>query len=138
MTHPNSALSLMLGRTLLGLLFLVSGAAKIGRFAGVAGFMTSKGLPAAEMLLVATIALEVAGGLALIVGWRVRYAAWALLVFTGLAAVIFHAFWAAEAPAYQNQLNHFLKNVAIMGGLFCLGAVGAGSWSLDGRASAKE
>ncbi|NDZ17588.1 DoxX family protein [Variovorax sp. WS11] len=138
MTHPNSALSLMLGRTLLGALFLVSGLAKIGRFAGVAGFMASKGLPAAEMLLVATIALEVAGGLALIAGWRVRYAAWALLVFTGLAAVIFHAFWAAEAPAYQNQLNHFLKNAAIMGGLLCLGAVGAGSWSVDERASAKE
>ena len=137
MTHTNSALSLMIARTLLGVLFLVSGLAKIGRFAGVAGFMASKGLPAAEILLVATIALEVAGGLALIAGWRVRYVAWALLVFTGLAAVIFHAFWAAEAPAYQNQLNHFLKNVAIMGGLLCVGAAGAGSWSLDGRASAK-
>jgi putative oxidoreductase len=138
MTHHNSALSLMLGRVLLGALFLVSGLAKIGRFAGVAGFMASKGLPAAEMLLMATIALEVAAGLALIAGWHVRYAAWALLVFTGLAAVIFHAFWAVEASAYQNQLNHFLKNVAIMGGLLCLGAVGAGSWSLDGRASEKE
>lgn len=138
MTHHNSARSLMLGRTLLGALFLVSGLAKIGRFAGVAGFMTSKGLPAAEMLLVATIALEVAGGLALIAGWRVRHVAWALLVFTGLAAMIFHAFWAADASAYQNQLNHFLKNVAIMGGLLCLGAAGAGPWSLDGRASAKE
>jgi len=137
MTQPNSAFSLMLGRTLLGALFLISGLAKIGRFAGVAGFMASKGLPAADILLVATIALEVAGGLALIAGWRVRYAAWALLAFTGLAAVIFHAFWAAEAPAYQNQLNHFLKNIAIMGGLLCLGAVGAGPWSLDGRASAK-
>ncbi|EJL91310.1 putative membrane protein [Polaromonas sp. CF318] len=138
MTHPHSAFSLMLGRTLLGALFLLSGLAKIGRFAGVAGFMASKGLPAAEILLVATIVLEVAGGLALIAGWRVRYAAWALLVFTGLAAVVFHAFWAAEAPAYQNQLNHFLKNAAIMGGLLCLGAVGAGPWSLDGRAPAKK
>ena len=145
MTHNNSALnsalnpalSLMLGRTLLGALFLISGLAKIGRFAGIAGFMTSKGLPAADLLLVATIALEVAGGLALIAGWRVRYAAWALLVFTGLAAVIFHAFWAAEAPAYQNQLNHFLKNVAIMGGLLCVGAAGAGSWSFDGRTPTK-
>lgn len=133
----NSALSLMLGRTLLGALFLISGLAKIGRFAGIAAFMTSKGLPATEMLLMATIALEVAGGLALIAGWRVRYAAWALLVFTGLAAVIFHAFWTAEAPAYQNQLNHFLKNVAIMGGLLCVGAAGAGSWSFDGSRPTK-
>lgn len=137
MTNKNFTFNLLLGRTLLGALFLISGLAKIGRFAGVAGFMTSKGLPAADMLLVATIALEVAGGLALIAGWRVRHVAWALLVFTGLAAVIFHAFWAAEPTAYQNQLNHFLKNVAIMGGLLCLGAAGAGSWSLEGRAQEK-
>lgn len=133
MTRNNLPLHLLAARALLGILFLVSGLGKIGRFAAVAGFMTSKGLPAAELMLLATIALEVAGGLALIVGWRVRYAAWALLVFTGLAAVIFHAFWAAEAPAFQNQLNHFLKNVAIMGGLLCIGAAGAGDWSLDGR-----
>lgn len=138
MTYRNSAFSLMLGRTLMGALFLVSGLAKIGRFSAVAGFMTSKGLPAAEIMLTATIALEVGCSLALIAGWQVRYVAWALLVFTGVAAVIFHAFWAAEAPAYQNQLNHFLKNIAIMGGLLCLSAAGAGAWSLDGHAQEKE
>ena len=138
MTNQYSASSLMLGRTLMGALFLVSGLAKIGRFAGVAGFMASKGLPVADVLLVATIALEVVGGLALIVGWRVRYVALALMVFTGLAAMIFHAFWAAEDAVYQNQLNHFLKNIAIMGGLFCLSTVGAGAWSLDGRRVSEE
>ncbi|UUZ65944.1 DoxX family protein [Polaromonas sp. P1-6] len=115
----------------------MSGLGKIWRFAAVAGFMASKGLPAAELMLIATIALEVAGGLALIAGWRVRYAAWGLLVFTGLAAVIFHAFWAAEAPAFQNQLNHFLKNVAIMGGLLCIAAAGAGGGVLTGGCAGK-
>lgn len=126
---------LLAGRTLLGTLFLVSGLGKIGRFTAVAGFMASKGLAAAEPLLVATIILEIAGGLALIAGWRTRWAAWALLVFTGLAGAIFHAFWFADGPAFQNQLNHFLKNAAIMGGLLCLAGVGAGAWSLDSRRS---
>ena len=131
--HNPPALHLLVSRVLLGSLFLVSGIGKIAHFSAVAGFMASKGLPAAELMLLATIALEVAGSLALIAGWQVRYAAWALLIFTGLAALIFHAFWAAEAPAYQNQLNHFLKNVAIMGGLLGIGVAGAGGWSVDAR-----
>lgn len=132
MTHSQTALSLMLGRMALGALFFISGTAKIGRFAGVAGFMASKGLPAAEVLLAATIALEIVAGLALIAGWRVRYAAWTLLGFTALATGIFHAFWAADAATFQNQLNHFLKNIAVMGGLLLVGTAGAGTWSIEG------
>ncbi|MFC7418722.1 DoxX family protein [Iodobacter arcticus] len=138
MTHQHSALSLMIGRTLMGVLFFVSGLNKIGQFTSIASFMASKGLPAAEVLLAATIVLEVCGSLALIAGWRVRYVAWTLLIFTAGAAVIFHAFWAAEAATYQNQLNHFLKNVAIMGGLLCLSTVGSGSWGIDERKPEKE
>lgn len=134
MTSSQTALSLTLGRVALGALFFISGLAKIGRFAGVAGYMASKGLPAAEFLLTATIALEVGAGLALAVGWRVRYAAWALIAFTALATVFFHAFWSAEASAYQNQLNHFLKNIAIMGGLLLLGAAGSGPWGVEATA----
>lgn len=121
------------GRAALGSLFLVSGLLKMGRFSGVAAYMASKGLPLADMLLIATIALEVGGGLALIVGWRTRWVAWALAAFTGLAAVIFHAAWAADAQSFQNQLNHLLKNVAIIGGLLYVAATGAGAWSLDQR-----
>ncbi|WP_298213983.1 DoxX family protein [Acidovorax sp.] len=135
MTSSQTALSLMLGRMALGALFFVSGIAKIGRFAGVAGFMASKGLPAAELLLAATIALEIGAGLALIAGWHVRYAAWALATFTALATVVFHAFWAAEASAYQNQLNHFLKNIAVMGGLLLVASTGAGAWSVGAKAA---
>ena len=133
MTAEKLAPHLLAGRALLAALFLVSGLGKIGRFAAVSGFMASKGLPAADLLLVATIVLEIGGALALLVGWRTRWAAWILLAFTALAAAIFHAFWSADAPAFQNQLNHFLKNAAIMGGLLCLGAIGAGAWSVDAR-----
>jgi len=131
MTKQGPDLGLALGRALLGTLFLIAGVLKIAPFKGVAGFMASKGMPASEVLLVLTIALEIVGGLALIVGWRVRIAAWALALFTAAAALIFHAFWVAEAPAFQNQLNHFLKNVAIIGGLLCVAVAGAGAWSVD-------
>ena len=133
MTTKRLAPQLLVGRAMLAALFLVSGLGKIGRFAAVAGFMTSKGLPAAELLLVSTILLEVGCALALLVGWHTRTAAWLLMAFTALASILFHAFWSADTPTFQNQFNHFLKNGAIMGGLMYLGAIGAGAWSLDAR-----
>lgn len=132
MNYPNNSAAQLLGaRSLLGILFLVSGVAKIGRFAGVAGYMASKGFPMADLMLTGTIALEVLGGLALIIGWKTRAAALALIVFTGVATVLFHAFWAADSAAFQNQLNHFLKNIAIIGGLLYAVVRGPGDWSLD-------
>jgi putative oxidoreductase len=66
------------------------------------------------------IALEVAGGLALVFGWRVRDAALALALFCIPATLMFHAFWSVDAAAFGNQLNHFLKNVAIFGALLVI------------------
>ena len=72
-------------------------------------------------------------GILLIVGWKARWAAAAMLLFTLAAAVIFHNFWAAPADMAQNQMIHFLKNIAIAGGLLQIAAFGAGSGSLDAR-----
>ena len=108
------------GRALAGLLFLVSGINKILGFAYVAGWMNSAGIPAAGLLLVLTILLEVGGGLALITGVGARYAAAALALFLVPVTLIFHGFWGAGAAEFQNQLNHFLKNVAILGGMLVL------------------
>jgi putative oxidoreductase len=109
-----------IGRALVGVLFLVSGALKIGKFAGVAAGLAAKGLPLPEVLTALVIALEVAGGLALVFGWRVRDAALALALFCIPATLMFHAFWSVDAAAFGNQLNHFLKNVAIFGALLVI------------------
>ncbi len=109
-----------IGRALVGVLFLVSGALKIGKFAGVAAGLASKGLPLPEVMTALVIALEIAGGLALVFGWRVREAALALALFCIPATLLFHAFWSVDAAAFGNQLNHFLKNVAIVGALLVI------------------
>jgi putative oxidoreductase len=109
-----------IGRALVGALFLVSGVMKIGRFAGMAAALAGKGLPLPEVLIALAIVLEVAGGLALIVGWRTREAALALALFCIPATWLFHAFWLVDAAAFGNQLNHFLKNVAIFGALLMI------------------
>jgi putative oxidoreductase len=82
--------------------------------------MASMGLPLAGLLLAATIALEVGGGLALITGLQARWASLGLALFLVPVTLIFHGFWSAGAAEVQNQLNHFLKNVAILGAMLVI------------------
>lgn len=123
------------GRVLMAVIFLKSGFGKITGFAGTAGVMASKGMPFAEVLLVGAIVFELAGGIMLILGWRVHWGALMLILFTIPATLVFHNFWAVEAAQYGNQLNHFMKNVAMMGGLLYVMAFGAGPLSVDARRS---
>lgn len=109
-----------IGRALAGVLFLVSGIGKVLGFAGVAAWMNSAGIPAAGVLLVLTILLEVGGGLALITGFQARLAALALALFLVPVTLVFHGFWHADAAEFQNQLNHFLKNLSILGGMLVI------------------
>ncbi len=114
---------LNLGRFLLASLFLVSGVRDIMGWGGVIGFMQSKGLPAAEILLVATVVLKLVGGLMLVFN---RFAAPAAILLAGFclaSAVIFHNFWAVDAAQYSNQLNHFMKNVSLAGALLMAAAM---------------
>jgi len=106
-----------IGRAFIGALFLISGLGKIAGFAGVAGWMASAGLPFASLLLAATIAIEVGGGLLLILGFQARWAALLIALFLIPVTATFHAFWSADAASFQNQFTQFLKNLAIFGGL---------------------
>lgn len=115
-----------IGRLFLALIFIIMGISKIGSYAATQGWMESAGVPGA--LLPAVIALEVLGGLAILLGWRTRIVALLLAGFSLLTAIVFHANFAD-----QNQFIAFLKNVALAGGFLMLVAQGAGSFSLDGR-----
>ena len=121
------------GRILLALIFLVSGYGKIGGFSKVAAGMAAKGVPLSEIALVVTIVVEIAGALMLILGWKARWAAAALLLWLIPVTLLFHNFWAVDPAQYQNQLNHFMKNLCIMGGMLYVMAFGSGPLSLDNR-----
>lgn len=123
-------------RILLALMFLLAGFSKIGGFEGTAGYIASKGLPAPSLLALGTLVLEIGAGLALVLGLFTRWAALALAVFTLLASVIFHAFWAMPAEQQMMQQLMFMKNTAVIGGMLVLVAFGAGAWSLDARRGA--
>lgn len=123
----------LIGRVLAGGMFLKSGIAKIGGFAGVAGYVASKGLPLPEVAAAIAIIVEVPIAIMLIVGWKARWAALAIAIFTVLAAVLFHNYWTLPVDKqYADNLN-FWKNIAIAGGLLAFAAFGAGRFSVDRR-----
>lgn len=104
----------------------MAGISKIGAYAATQGYMESMGVPGALLPLV--ILLEVAGGLAVLLGWQTRIATVLLAGFSVLSALIFHADFAD-----QMQSILFLKNMAIAGGLLLLAAGGVHDWSIDAR-----
>lgn len=113
------------GRILMGSLFFIAGLRKLFLWAGTVAYFTKLGLPLPEVTAVLVISLEIAGSLLLVAGWRTRIVAWALAAFTMCAALVGHQFWAADAAQYSNQLNHFLKNMAVVGGLLYMAELGA-------------
>lgn len=122
---------LLIGRILLAWMFLVSGYGKITNFAGTAKYMASKGMPLVEPLLLGAIVIEVIGGLMLVLGWKTRWAAWAIFGFVVLANLIFHNFWGVPADMARMQLILFNKNLAVMGGMLYVALMGPGRMSVD-------
>lgn len=122
---------LLVGRVLLAYIFVVAGFGKIGSFSATAAYMASKGLPMSEVLLVATIVIELIGGLMIALGWKARWAALAIFVFLIPATLIFHAFWAVDPEQVRAQMIQFNKNIAIMGGMLYIAIIGSGRYGLD-------
>ncbi len=124
------------GRLLLALLFLPAGISKIGGFAGTVGYIGSVGLPMPSFAAALALVVEIAGGLALIVGFGTRWAALALALFTLVASFFFHNYWAMPVDKQMMQQLMFFKNIAIVGGLFTIAAWGPGAWSVDAKRQA--
>jgi putative oxidoreductase len=119
------------GRVLLAALFLWSGYAKLVYMDGNVGYMKAYGMPGAELLIWPALVLELVAGAMLLLGWKARWAALALVLFTIPATFIFHAYWGVPADQVLNQQIHFMKNLAILGGLLGVLAHGAGRLGLE-------
>ena len=118
----------LVGRILLGAIFLMSGIGKIAEPGAAMGYISSAGLPLPQVALAIGIAVEVIGGILLIAGYQTRLAAAIFAVYCLATAALFHS-----NLADQNQFIHFFKNVAMAGGMLQVVAFGAGRLSLDAR-----
>ena len=122
----------LLGRILIAALFIPAGISKITGFAGTSGYMASKGLPMADVLLVLTIIIELGGGIMLLAGVRAKEVALIIFLFLIPVTVVFHGYWGIEDAAAQSKEQiAFMKNLAIMGGLLFIAAFGAGKFAID-------
>ena len=125
----------LVGRLMIAAIFVVSGFGKITGFDGTVGNIASKGLPLPQLAAIAAIIVELGGGILLILGWKTRWAAAAMCIFTVVAALIFHNFWAVPAEQAQNQMIHFMKNICMAGGLLYVVVFGSGPLAVDAGAS---
>src|SRR5262245_31262531 len=130
-TSGTHNLALLIARVLIGILFIIAAYNKIKGYDGTVAYFTRLGIPMASIAAPLAMLFEVAVGILLIVGYQVRLVALAIAAFVVVAALFAHTNFGDG-----NQLNHFLKNIALAGGCFALFVAGAGAYSLDARRTA--
>ena len=117
---------LLLARVSIAVLFLVSAYGKIIAYSGSVAYMSKVGVPAATLVAPIVLIFELSVGVALLLGFHTRLAALGVLIFCVATAVLAHINFSDA-----NQLNHFLKNLAIAGGAIALHLSGGGRYSVD-------
>ena len=128
-TPAVSAVLSVVARLMASAIFIGAGISKLGAgYAGTQGYMAAVGVPGALLPLV--IALELGGGIALLLGFQTRLVALLLAAFCIISGLIFHS------GADQMQQIMLMKNFAIAGGLLAFTMFGAGRLSVDGESRA--
>jgi putative oxidoreductase len=122
------SMAMLLGRLLLSAIFIQAGVSKVLNVGATIGYFSSLGLPFPSLTLWVVVALEVIGGLCVVLGYRIRIAAGLLALFSIAAAIAGHSNFSDSL-----QLQAFMKDLAIAGGLFYVAANGAGMLSFDAR-----
>ena len=126
-----SDIVLLIGRILLGWIFVRSGYGKLFNVEAVANSFPLRGLP--SFLAYIAVPFEFFGGIALILGFATRYVFLGFVIFMLVATFSSHRYWEfADAAARRAQDSSFYKNMAMLGGFFFLFICGAGRLSVDG------
>jgi putative oxidoreductase len=130
-----SDFALLSGRVLMAAIFLSGGYHKLLGLDGFAGYLAGHGLATgAYPMAILAACVEFFGGLCLLLGMGTHYVSLLMALFTVVASLIAHRFWeVSDAAMYVNQMNHFMKNVAIVGGFLLLYGAGPGRLSVDRR-----
>jgi len=122
---------LLVGRALLGGIFVVSGYGKLMGLAAFAASLEKNGVPYASALAPVGASVEFFGGLAIVLGVEVRSAALLMIAFVIVATLISHRFWELQDAARQAQLVQLSKNMAIIGGFLLLHGAGGGRFAVE-------
>lgn len=118
----------LIARILMSFLFAGAGITQVTDSSKVLTMIQDRSLPFPDLWYVASTAVLLAGALSLLLGWRTKWGAVALLVFILPATLLFHL------HSDQADIELFSRDLAVAGGLFLLTQTGPGTLSLDARA----
>ena len=130
MNSSNNVVALA-GRIFLSVIFLLSGVNKLFAFQMYTGWAAGAHLPMPSVAIAIAAAIEILGGLAILAGFQTKLASWIVFLYLIPTTFFFHNFWTMDGMNRIDNQVHFLKNVAIMGGLLILAANGPGGASVD-------
>jgi len=128
----------LVGRLAMCWIFLSSGFAKLTNIAGFSAGLAKDGVPMPTFMGWLGAIVEFGGGLMIILGVKIRYAAILMVLFVIIATVISHRYWEFTGADFGAQRNNFWKNVTILGGLLFMFLAGAGKLSVDGMFGKKD
>lgn len=132
MTALPELTSLLLGRFLLGIYFIIPGVQKITQYEFMTQYMSKHSVPFVSAILPITIVLQILLGLAVILGFKAKLSAFLLAGMTLIISLYMHNFWnLPEGGDVMHETQNFFKNIGIMAGLLVLSARGAGQFSVD-------
>jgi putative oxidoreductase len=131
MANTSGGVVPLLGRILISIVFILGGIGKIFGFSMEEGMVAAKHLPLPAVALGIALVIELIGGLAILLGLFTRFTAWILFLYLIPTTLLFHNFWAMQGMDRIDNMVHFEKNLAIMGGLLVLAAFGPGALSVD-------
>jgi len=126
---------LLVGRVLMGWIFVSSGWRKLMDIPGFVKTMPNRDLP--DFLGYIAPPVEFVGGIFLLVGFATRYTSLVMLLFIIIATFSSHRYWNYPEAQRGNQNSHFLKNLSMMGGPILLFITGAGRYAVDRMLSRK-
>src|SRR5580658_8075526 len=121
---------ILLARVLLSSPFLYSGVDKCRRWSAAQREVAASGLPWPTLLHLVTVVVQLGGGVSLVLGIEARLGALLLSLFLIPVTVMYHPFWRRSGADFVVEADHFLSNLAIIGGLLVIVALGGGPISL--------
>ena len=130
-SNGNQGVLPLIGRILVATVFIMGGIGKLAAPGQTQGYIAAMGLPVPVLAYIVALIVELGGGVLLLLGYRTKVVAAALAVFCVVTALVFH-----HALGDQNQMIHFMKNLAMAGGLLQFVAFGPGRLGLDSRTAA--
>ena len=119
-------IAMLIGRILMASLFLWAGVHKFQALAGTTKYLANLNVPLPEITVWIVVAIEVLGGLAILIGFQTRWVALGLALFC-----LVTGFWVHLPVGDQANMINFYKNLAMAGGFLFVYVTGAGALSVD-------